>query len=330
MLSSFLALTLLATPPTSVEPPLRLLVPSEGNLQLLALWLARELDAKAAASYELMVPPSPSELRQWLESGGPGGKWAQAVDAAILPAPVLLEAIARERPMRLVANLLAHDPINLVVRSDVAKQRGLTRDLPLEARLRRLEGAQIGIGPHPEPRLEALFKSAGLDARRRVKLHRLHGSAQNVAFGAGRVDALFAHTPFLEFAIADQGGVLLVDCSSGEVSALADRAIHVLVGLEPLSPAARRALDDLHHSIVRAIAEARNDPSRARRQLGQAFSNRDPRALDVIFPIYLRALPMDTSVTVERLERALALYPAHRPVPALSRAQLEKAVGGEE
>jgi hypothetical protein len=63
----------------------------------------------------------------------------------------------------LFASLLANEPINLVVRKDIAAERKFSARSSLRERLpdQRIEGR---AGRGVAPRLRALFASAGLDA----------------------------------------------------------------------------------------------------------------------------------------------------------------------
>ena len=90
--------------------------------------------------------------------------------------------------------------------------------------------------PHPVffggPTVEYYTKlshfSVGLDADKDVEMVILRGKEQNAAFHAGEVDALYAHTPYLEQAIVQDDAVVLVDQGRGEVAVLANRQIHCL------------------------------------------------------------------------------------------------------
>ncbi|MAP38662.1 MAG: hypothetical protein LR120_04180 [Dehalococcoidia bacterium] len=60
----------------------------------------------------VVVPPAPGSAPLFLLQGD--------ADVTLLPPPMYLGLIAQERSIVISANLLANDPVNMVVRSDIA------------------------------------------------------------------------------------------------------------------------------------------------------------------------------------------------------------------
>src|SRR5690606_32791145 len=108
---------------------LRAALPANDNLQWINYWVAQGAGLFADESLAVTVVPG--------EGGGDNSPFAVdallsgAADIAVVPRPVFLAAVADDRAVLAIANLLRHDPINLVVRRDIAEQRGLSPDLPL-------------------------------------------------------------------------------------------------------------------------------------------------------------------------------------------------------
>lgn len=148
---------------------------------------------------------------------------------AYVPRPMFLTFVGDGAEVVAFANLLANDPINLVVSRDVAKARGLSQDMSLVDRLTALGGLRVGVAPDPPARLRALYEFVGLDAARDSDIVIVDGENQSAAFADGSVDALYTHTPYLERALDVQGGVMVVNQSEGEVPVLAGRQIHTAV-----------------------------------------------------------------------------------------------------
>src|SRR5690242_15089804 len=126
-----LALLLLGGLPRSAWAGERLtiLVPSPKNLQHMSFWVAKAggYFAREGIDVELIVAPAPQQTEVMFD-GGQG-------EAAVLAPPMYLRFMAAKMPLVLVANLLRHDPINLVVRRDVLDQRRLSSSMPMKARL---------------------------------------------------------------------------------------------------------------------------------------------------------------------------------------------------
>lgn len=296
--------------------PVKVLVPDADNLQYMSFWLAKGAgyfdDEKI--DIELVVPPVPNQsLPYFLQS---------KADVAVLPPPVYLQLIAQKFPFVLVANLLANDPINLVVRRSVFDERKLSATAPMADRLRGIRGLRVGVAPNPPRRLRALFASQGLDADKDVEMVILHGKEQNAAFAEKKVDALYCHTPYLEAALVDQDAVVLVNQSAGEVTQLATRQIHALAvtrqyrdGNAPIVAAMLRAIARAEHLI-------HTDQVSAVKALTREFPQMNRRNVETIVALYAPAIPQTPAVSVDGVLPGLALFPAAQTPPDLSGVDL--------
>lgn len=266
----------------------------------------------------LQVAPTPGEVSTLLH--------ADSEQVAVLPPPIYLQLIADRFPLRIVANLLQNDPIDLVVRRSLAEARHWSPTSPLPDRLRALAGVRIGVAPGPVARLRALFRAYGLDADKLLVIVPLMGAEQNDAYAAGRVDALYAHTPFLERALVDQDALLYVNQSAGEVPALATRMIHAIVVTARMA----RKHPDTVRRIVRAIARAErlihDDRSAAAAAVARALPDRPRPLVERLITLYQPAVPPTPVVTVAGLRSALALFPASKRAPDLDTVDLSAFV----
>src|SRR6185436_11833222 len=81
------------------------------------------------------------------------------VDVALLPPPMFLGMMAEDKPIVLFASLLANEPINLIVRKEIAQARKLSAAASLPERLQAMKGLRIGLASEVSPRLRALAAS---------------------------------------------------------------------------------------------------------------------------------------------------------------------------
>lgn len=294
---------------------LRVLVPDRGNLQYMSFWVAKAggFFARESIDVELVVAPAPTRTEALFEHGD--------AEAAVLPAPMYLRLVAARRPVVLVASLLRNDPIDVVVRREVLEARALSREMPLRDRVLGLRGLRIGVAPHPPPRLRALLATQGL-TERDIEMVVLRGREQNEAFANKEVDALYAHTPFLERAVVHDDGVVLIEQAGGEVKELANRLVHgfvvrkdVQVGRPSLVLAAVRAIEAAEKSIHAAQKPTVD-------ALAREFPARDRRELETIVALYERAIPERADVSIADLAPALAFFPQGEALPDLSGIEL--------
>jgi ABC-type nitrate/sulfonate/bicarbonate transport system substrate-binding protein len=315
-----LALVLLLERNAEAGEKLKVVVPDGDNLQFLSFWVAMGSGAFAAEDLDIEVvsPPAPGQTPTLFEESD--------AEAAVLPPPMYLTMIARRAPVVLVANLLANDPIELVVRRSIFAERKLDASKPLRERLEGIRGLRIGIAPHPPARLRALYDAYGLDADKDLDLVILHGKEQNAAFKAGEVDALFAHTPYVERAIVHDDAVVLVNLSRGEAPALANRMIHALAFKKGLLERRRDIAVRAYRAIARAEAKIHESPPAAMLAVKKQMPARDEREIATLVGLYEPAIPKSPEVRVEDLGPALALFPAGQPKPDLSGVPLTEHV----
>ena len=166
-------------------------MPERENIQVLTLWVALGAGYLRAEGLDvqLVVASAPNQSGALLLQN--------QADIALLQPPVYLGLIAQQRPIVLFANLLANDPINLVVRQDVAAKLKLDPKASLVDRLKALKGLRIGVANEPPRRLRVLFALAGMEVDRDIHVTIVPGEEQIAAFAAGTVDALNTYTPYL-------------------------------------------------------------------------------------------------------------------------------------
>jgi ABC-type nitrate/sulfonate/bicarbonate transport system substrate-binding protein len=302
---------------------LTVVVPDGENLQYLSFWVALGSGAFAAEDLDVQVvsPPAPGQTPTMFEEGD--------AEAAVLPPPMYLMMIARRAPIAIVANLLANDPIELVVKRSILDERKLDASMPMKARLEGLHGLRLGIAPHPPARLRALYTAYGLDADQELELVILHGKEQNAAFKSGEVDALFAHTPYVERAIVHDDAVVLVNLSRGEAPALANRQIPALAFKKAFLDRRRDVAIRAYRAIARAQATIHSSPPAAMLAVKKQMPSRDEREVATLVGLYEPAIPRSPEVRVEDLAPALALFPAGQPKPDLSGIPLAEHVAAD-
>jgi ABC-type nitrate/sulfonate/bicarbonate transport system substrate-binding protein len=288
----------------------RIGVPERENIQFLSLWVALGAGYLQAEGLDvqLVVASAPNQSGQLLLQN--------QADVALLQPPVYLGLIAQQRPIVLFANLLANDPINLIVRPEVAARLKLDPNAPLVDRLKTLRGQRIGVANEPPRRLRVLFALAGMDADRDVQMKIVRAEEQIGAYTDGTVDALYTHTPYLEEALVNGGAVLMVNQSAGEVVPLSNGQIHSLAATREYTNAHPDVLLAVTRAIARAQVLLHKDAAAAAQALLKAgIPAPSPRHLATIVDLYGAAVPATPQVSAAAVERNAALYPARPAMP---------------
>ena len=281
----------------------RVSLPRNDNLQGMNFWVA--LGAGFFADEGLDMRLAFGGRGQYLIAG--------RVDVAVMPRPTFLTLVAEQEPVLAFANLLQNDPINFLVREAFAKERGLSLEMPLKERLEAVRGLKVGVAPGPPSRLRFLFRSVGLDADRDIEMVLVLGDGQNDAFAAGEVDALYSHTPYLEKALADQGAVMLVNQSGGQVPRLAGRQIHMMVTTRSYADANPAVAVAVARAVFRAQQLIHQGPEGTIEAIYASGAKlQAPQGLKEIVEIYQPAIPRSPEVSVAGAARELELFPARR------------------
>ena len=236
-----------------------------------------------------------------------------------LPRTKYLDLIGQEQPVVVFANLLRNDPINLVVRKEVVEERGISADMPLAQRLEAMRGLKVGVAPGPPTRLRILFESVGMDADTDIEIVITHGPEQNQAFEEGQFDAIYAHTPFLETALVDQGAVIIVNQAAGEIPELRDTLHHALVTTRDYADANPEVVLALTRAVYRAQQLMHADGEATVQAIrASGVELQAPQGLELIVALYEPAIPDTPEVSADLVRTELALYPAHKPAPDFS------------
>jgi NitT/TauT family transport system substrate-binding protein len=300
--------------------PVRVLLPEKTNLQYAAFFVAEGAGyfAESGISIERIVPRDKTD--------GPRAFTAGEADVAVFPPPQYLRLIEKKTPLLLVANLLANDPIQLVVRESFFTSRGVSARSPLLEKLKALRGLKLGLAPGPPVRLEALFNSVGLKSADYVEQVILPGPLQNEAFAKGQVDALYCHTPFLETARLEQGARVLVDQPGGEVPVLSDRVIHALAVRPAMMEKNRATVKMLVAAIEKAQKLLRAEPAAAAAALLKAQPKLTKERAALLVAVLGPAMPKTAAISVSGLKRAAELMPSPSEAVDLTGIDLAKFV----
>ena len=293
--------------------PVRIEVPNTNNLQFLTLWVALGAGffQKEGLEPRIIAAGSPRTTGALLFKG--------EAEVALLPPPMFLGMMAEKKPVLLFASLLANEPINLVVAKDIAAARRAGAGVSLRDRIQLIRGLRIGLAGEVAPRLKALFASVGMNAETDAQLVVVAGPDQLQALRSGKVDALFAHTPYLETALVNDGAILIADNSAGEVPALAGGQVHALATTRDAARGKPQIIAAVTRTIGRALTLIHENPKAAVDAIvasGMVTAER-PR-LEAIVAIYGPAVPRTPAISLPGIERDATLYPAHPRAPDFS------------
>lgn len=191
-------------------------VASAPNVFLAALYVARDdgLFAKEKLKVDIVQVESGNDSISALASGS-----AQFADIGFEDLVEMREQ--GDRSVVLVRDILDRVTLTLVMRKEIAAQKGVTGQSPLQARLAALRGLKIGItspGAPTDTYMRYYLRSVGMNPERDVQLIPVGGASSLLAaLQKKQIDAYHLSPP-TPYVAAQQGfGTVLIDGPKGEV-----------------------------------------------------------------------------------------------------------------
>jgi NitT/TauT family transport system substrate-binding protein len=261
-----------------------------------------------------------------LAGGGPKTMTALLGGGGQFSASVLLHGIMAHRKglddVRAIATLaLAYNSV--ILRADVAKQRGISMDTPLHDRVVAMKGLRIAIttpGASSDMIVRYLALTNGLSPDRDIQIVPL-GSlpAQTAGLRSGQIDGC-ACLPGVDTVTKREG--LTVDLvRASEITALDRITYGTLYGLASYD----KAHPDIARAVARAVTRATlllsNDPDRAKRATRPFFKQMDQATFDESWALYQPYLPKTPDIAEADYDKEMAFEKvvlsanSYKPVP---------------
>jgi len=207
-----------------------------------------------------------------------------SVDFSATSTGGLLRAFAGGTELMGIYNILGKCIYDLVIRKDTAQRLGITPEMPVQERLKRIKGTVIGaggIGVIPYQVAYFLAKEAGLEPGKNVTLLGVgDGDSALVALRTGHIDIMSYPTPFPQIAIRNGDAISLVANTKGEYPKLNSFQAGVLL----IRPEYAKKNPDTVRHVVRALVHgsrwvAEHDAKEVAKVVAKFFKNSPPDVL---------------------------------------------------
>ena len=190
---------------------------------------------------------------------------------------------AQGTELLLVYQMLSRLTMDLIVRTEVVDELGLTPDMPLEERFAALEGLNIGItapGAVTDTFSRYYLTQAGLDPDRDANIVPVGGAAAlAAALTNGQIDAYMLSPPG-PYALAEEGiGSIIIRPSAGDVPALANVPFASITVTREFAEENPEVVDAYLGALRESIAWATDHRDEALEMVGEEFPEVDPGVL---------------------------------------------------
>ncbi|MCM3568952.1 ABC transporter substrate-binding protein [Neobacillus mesonae] len=212
----------------------------------------------------------------------------------------VMDASSKGQDVQVFATLMNQYASNVVIRKDVAKEKGIDENSPLSEKIKALKGLKIAItspGSSSDKLVRYLLGMEKINPDKDVELVPLGKSEAVIpAFKNKQIDAFAFSSPTSDMGAMD-GGLMLINLSKGEIKDLDGFLYTGLV-------ASKKQLKDnpeLYEKVTRAIAKAedfiKTDKEGAKEALKKSFTDIDEKVFDIAYENNYPAFATDPTVT---------------------------------
>lgn len=181
-----------------------------------------------------------------------------------------------EDSITMVHNLVRRVTFTLVMNPDVARERGVSRESPIEARYAALKGLRLGVtspGAASDKYMRYYLREAGLDPERDAEIIAIgDGASLLAALETEQIDAYQLSPPTPYVAEAGGFGTVLIDGPSGDVPQFADFAYTGFAANREWAEANPEATRAFNQALNEAMGQVLADPHAAAEKIVDRMS----------------------------------------------------------
>jgi NitT/TauT family transport system substrate-binding protein len=214
-----------------------------------------------------------------------------------------------EEGLIMVQNILSRVTLTMVMDPDIAAEKGVTRDSPIEDRYAALEGLRIGItspGAPTDKYMRYYLRQAGLDPDQDAEIIPIGGgSSLLAALESKQIDVFHLSPPPPYVAEAEGFGVVLIDGPAGDVEEFKDFLYTAWAANQEWAEANPEAMSAFNAALDRAMEDISADPASAVEVVSAGVGSEDPEITQRTLEALLPALSTDGCFSEEAVRSSL-------------------------
>ena len=215
-----------------------------------------------------------------------------------------------EDSLVMVHNLVRRVTFALVMNPDVARERGVSRESPIEDRYASLRGLRLGVtspGAATDKYMRYYLREAGLDPERDAEIIAIgDGASLLAALETGQIDAYQLSPPTPYVAQAEGFGTVLIDGPAGDVPRFADFAYTGFAANRVWAEQNPDAARGFNRALDTAMQQVQTDPHAAAEKIVDRMSAGDLPILQQTLDALAPALSQDGCFDPEAVRTTLA------------------------
>jgi len=209
----------------------------------------------------------------------------------------------------MVHNLVRRVTLALVMNPDVAKERRVTRESPLEDRYAALKGLRLGVtspGAASDRYLRYYLREAGLDPDKDAEIIAIgDGSSLLAALETDQIDAYQLSPPTPYVAESEGFGTILIDGAAGDVPALSDFAYTGFAANREWAQANPDTVRAFTRALNTAMGKVQDDAAATAEQIAERMSEDDVEILQRTLEALKPALSTDGCFDADAIQTTL-------------------------
>lgn len=227
-------------------------------------------------------------------------------DVYLGPPSTAMKAINNGQNVTVFGNIMAQIPTNIVIQGDVAKAKGLTKDSPIDDKIKALKGLTIGVnavGSAPDQVLQYTLRTAGLDPQKDVRISPVGSTTALIgSFEQKRIDGFAFSSPASDLAVEKFGGLMVVNYAQGEYEPLNGFLyLGLIARTEWLNENPERAAKTVR-VFAKSLRLIKEKPDEARAAVRTFFKDMDEKAFNQGFAANAAAVPNEPSIPPRSVE----------------------------
>lgn len=218
----------------------------------------------------------------------------------------------------------------LLSNSAIAKT-GITPEMPVEEKLKRLKGMRIGIsapGATIDILIRALTSGVGLKPDQDLKLVPFGGDGVPMLAALERdaIDGFMYVAPWPEEAIARNLGKIVINPTIGEVKEVAGVSFLAFYGQEKWLDSKPDEVLAFTRAIGKALRFIHQNPAATLEVLRKHVPDARPEVLQTAFNSYIKSVPKDPRISRDSMEKAVYFFNLGKPTDKQVKQSYEELV----
>ncbi len=230
-----------------------------------------------------------------------------SADFLLGTAATMLNGASMGQPLLMIANMVDRPMVEIVIRKDIADAAGITRESPLDQRLKLLKGKTIavqGIGSitHSLPRLAA--RRAGLDPEKDITVTSMEPPTMLPALVNKQIDGYSTSLPFTTEAEVKGLGVVIVSGPRNDMPEYSPFDYVVLAGRADTCQKNQEKCARIVAAFGDANKYIQDNPDGTWAILKKHFEHMDEKILKAAWDVAKQAHPRSVAVTEKGIDDA--------------------------